>query len=1026
MGTRSIKDATKALQGQFSSAKIPLSLPSESRRILQGFVEEHKQGIGDEEATRVNAAIDDLYETYVCDNPSKIGPFVGVLRELRPALGEADLLAWWEEVVRPVITGTGHRKPVLDDAQEFVVGCMVLDDDEANSHARGRASQRLLGDFLGTYIARTRGLTQEDLFIAPENSQVTHQIESVVVAFGRKRPKDLFNAIDDLITNAITRLQGLTLLSSFLRHQTPHLYLVMNTPLVEHLLRCLMNDLSTTVLAVALTSLIMLLPHIPGALAQHLPRLFLVYSRLLCWERFSTLSSKAEKKLVTDERLEADSDDGNAEIGIDPSWERTTPTDGVVETATPELLSYFTFLYGLYPLNFASYIRKPRRYLKNLDFPGAEDFDLDQAIIRRRTDQFRQVHLLHPNFYNLTPEEELIDPKWPKADPADVVAECQALCISTKHSLTSPGPPPSSRLPDLPPIPPLTPKRGSIPISPTNSHVSLKSGNSWRDTQSTAVSAQTVDGDSPVLRAQDDDGRPRSKASATNRISTNLDDFPQPSMFAGPRNLKEKDELPQNNLAFLQRENTLLKNELNFERWHKSQYSQHISQLTRKNVKDATAEAETLNLINANRALKQQLEQIRQARNATINDANLTRRQANSLEANLTERYNALRKEQEAWRADSEELQRLRSESTRYRDLLVATEQRELNQRHHLEIAKRDLEQMRKVNKQLREAQHKLREYEYREYEMGEAKRELEIVEHERDALQLRLQRQQHDLERTRRAYEDKIAELVAQQDPRESVSRKTNSSNGPAAEAIAESQAKLATLKRKHTALMEKYTDLEMEYESVKSQLELMRANHGNGHDIYHERADSEKYTCSSPTTRHIADAMSGALGGSADSAYDTSSDHTPTAVSENAYIISASEPRPSRFHAPLSLETRTESATTIKSLPPQQQDQTSMTCLVRQGSMASRGSGGHAFNFNSTAPISADEVQRASTKSTHSEGSHDTKQRREKVQPDSKVRVYGRGGAQNIKMKTKEQPGDLAGVDQPKKKGLKGFRLT
>ena len=128
-------------------------------------------------------------------------------------------------------------------------------------------------------------------------------------------------------------------------------------------------------------------------------------------------------------------------------------------------MTYFTYLYGLYPLNFVSYIRKPRRYLKNVDFPSSDAFDLDQTVIRSRTDQFRQMHLLHPNFYNMTVEEELIDPKWPKMDPADVVGECQALCVYNKpmfSALASPTPPPTAKLPDVPPVPPLSRSRRLI------------------------------------------------------------------------------------------------------------------------------------------------------------------------------------------------------------------------------------------------------------------------------------------------------------------------------------------------------------------------------------------------------------------------------------------------------------------------------------------------------------------------------------------------------------------------------------
>lgn len=671
---------------------------------------------------------------------------MGVLKELRPAIvGETNII-YWAEKVATVVTTAGHTKAALEDAQDFLVGVMVFEDDEPDAPQRAKTSARLCKELLDLYLSRSHGLTGTDAFVASEHAQVMQQVEDVLIAFGRKRPKDLFNSIDDLVIVAESRLQSLSLLNAFLRHQTPHLYLVMNTPLVEHLLKCLMNDTSTTTLSVALTALIMLLPHIPGSLAPYLPRLFLIYSRILCWEKFSELSTEAQRNLVTDDRVSRNekgqsSEDESECIGLDLNWEKTRPQDGTIEAATPELMTYFTYLYGLYPLNLMSYIRRPRRYLKNADFPSADAFDLDRAVIRSRTDQFRQMHSLHPNFYNLTVEEELVNPKWPKMDPADVVGQCQALCAYSKAPVPSPVPPPNVKLPDVPPMPPLDGSeslRVAGRISPAASHTSRRSRGSWRDTQSTAVSVPGKE-DSPVSKSQsiisEDDA---------------LTKHPQPTTAE-----EKLDSAPQTNVAYLQREITLLRNDLNFERWHKAQHSEHISQIMRRNVKEATVEAETLNLINANRALKKQLEQLQKAREATIKDSALTRKQANNLEANMTERFNKLKLEQETWQADADELRRLRSEMKQYRELLVTTEARELNKSHQLELAQRDLDELSSIKDQLQHALRRLHEYEYREFDFETAIRERDILKGENETLHTRLQRNDDQSEPSRRRLSD-------------------------------------------------------------------------------------------------------------------------------------------------------------------------------------------------------------------------------------------------------------------------------
>jgi hypothetical protein len=904
--------------------------------------------------------------------------WIGVLREIRPALiREDDVWEWYQLAVKPIIVSAGHKKAVFDDALEFLSAIMAYDEDETNAQLRSQTSDRICDDLIGIYLSRTREVTEDDSFLGQDNGAVTQQIESVLVAFGKKMPKRLFQHVDDLTMKPSTRLQGLTLLSTFLQHQSPHLYQVIHTPLVDHLLKCLINDTSTTVLSVALTSLIMLLPHIPTSLPTRLPRLFLIYSRLLCWERFSTSSTDAQKSLVTDDRISSSPYD-HEDVGVDPTWEKCGPPEGAIDSATPEVKTYFTYLYGLYPLNLMSYLRKPRRYLKNADFPNADDFDLDQNVIRSRSDQFRQVHVLHANFYHLTIEEELTDSKWLKMDPSDVVAECQSLAISAKPLPLSPGRPPTGKLPDLPSVP-LLPSSHNGSVSPAPSHTSLRSGNSWRDTHSTAV-----DPESPILGPDDSNDllRPRSKAGVERAPlpSSVLDEFPMPEMRVLSPRIPSTKQDPQTNLAYFQREITLLRNELNFERWHKSQYSQHIGQLLRKNIKDATVEAETLNLINANRALKQQLEQARSAREATIKDSNLTRKQANNLEANMTERFNKLKKEQETWASDADELRKLRAEMKTYRDLLSQSEARELRTSHDLEIAKRHLEQLAKLEAQLGDARNKLKQYEYREWDFDQAKREQEMLQNEKETLSMRIRRQEQDLDRTKRMYSDRITELEAQLSSgggRGSYDRLPASHSATAGGAVQQElddmRERFESLKKAHSRLLERYTDLELDYQAAKSHLARVSSYDGD-HDHPESRGRGPSV-------------VSSAL---ADSVYEMRSEYG--APSELAYSnISKSDPtHKHQFDhmrgLPLSPASTGRSEPVVHS-------HAGLTWKPPATSYSARApkmdpSEGGSLVFHRSASLAPDERSVMSGQSSDSAG-----KRLDKIKPDSEIRVYGRG---------------------------------
>lgn len=996
-----------------------MSLPPETRQLVQSFVHDHEGLLDEEELEKVDLALKEFWKQHVGENKFKAGLFVGVLRELQPMLVRvSDIWRWWQLAIRPVLFNPEYNAAALEDAQEFLRSCVVGVDEDEN-HEKYSALQNILRDLLRTYCTCTQGLNEDEKVSIQDNELVAQQVENAVLIIGRKYPKGLFNSLDDLLISASTRLPGLTLLNNFLRHQTPHLYLVIHTPLIEHLLKCLMNDLCTTTLSLALTSLIMLLPHVPGSLVPHLPRLFLVYSRLLCWEKFSPLSTESKRNLVTDDRVSASSERDHSDVGIDRSWEKVQPEEGFNDDATPELMTYFTYLYGLYPLNFTSYIRKPRRYLKDMNFLGANDFDLDSAVIHDRTEQFRQVHLMHPNFYRMTAEEELTDPKWPKEDPADVVAACHSLWINTSAALISPVPPPKGGLPEIPSMN-QSAHRGNAPISPSVSHVSLRSINSWRETQSVFADSSGVPphDDTHVAHTTYAQSTGGNKQVASHKPNV----FAVSTETCSTCNTRDKGE-NQTNLVYLHHENMILKNELNFERWHKAQYSQHISQLMRKHIKDATVEAETLNLINANRALERQLEQVRNAREATIKDSALARKQANSLEASLTSRINAMRKEQETWREDAEELERLRKENSKYRDLLVASEARETIKSHDLEIIKRDLEKLRELQAQLHSTQRQLRQYEYRAFEMNQAKRELEIVQHEKQTLLATLRRQEHDNARMRRVYEEKIAELQKSQNSHDSNLSDYSIHNLPESQTLSECPAtiewqnKFAQLKRKNTTLMERYTDLEIEFDSMKEQLNAVEI--GRQEKTFFRDA-SEDYTypiaLKSFGSGDTAEAMQN--DGSQSTCY-TARDHSPSAFSKNAMVISSSDPS-SRHFRPSRLEgAKSVSPSGSEEIVHGRAGLTWTSSFSRPASIASHESGNIPFGYNKTAPLSADEMS-VSTKDAYNESIRDVK-KLNTIQPESKVRVSGRGGVQNIKMKSRDKEG---AEKSDKKVGMKGFR--
>lgn len=253
--------------------------------------------------------------------------------------------------------------------------------------------------------------------------------------------------VDKFFVKKDYRAQILLLICEFIRNGPPHLHQLLQTPLFNNLLRCLQIDTSTTIISLAMTALIMFLPHIPNNIATHLPALFNIYCRILFWERERELSSESVSDQPDAEKIALQENDAKES----PEWEQLSYSFESDSETVPELSHYFTFLYGLYPINFMSYIRKPGRYLRHANSHSVDNIEVQPSEIRQRSEPFRQGHLLHPNFYTMTIESELTDlNRWMNSEAADVVASCMALCAPIYPLIRL-----SSRVPQGPGIPPI-------------------------------------------------------------------------------------------------------------------------------------------------------------------------------------------------------------------------------------------------------------------------------------------------------------------------------------------------------------------------------------------------------------------------------------------------------------------------------------------------------------------------------------------------------------------------------------------
>lgn len=658
------------------------------------------------------------------------------------------------------------------------------------------------------------------------------------------------------------RAQALTLLCEFVQSQPPHLHVVLETPLFEHILRCLENDTSTTVVTLATTALTMLLPNVPSSLVPYLSRLFNIYARLLFWDRERSLASESLDMQSAGDQKESSTD-----------WEQCMFSADIDNTSIPNLLQYFTILYGLYPLNFVDYIRKPQRYLRHAEDPNADNIEVQPSEIRQKSERFRQYHVLHPNFYNLTVESEKTDlSRWIKSEASEVVAECTALCLAAEfgvgpeygvaHDIGLPEADENTRIRlDQPFLTDQAILDGSSresswrtsTITGSSEDARMQAAGLRRPSQSShtpsireiaQTRAREGPGDSPTLppslalsashsNLQDminsnkviksglhqslaNDSVPSLTLSHQESIpekASTKTSAPAPAPAGSPTLVEHGNE----QVSQLYKKILLLSNDLSFERYMKQQHMAHIGELKRRQLKEAATEAETQNLILINRNLRNRLEEAKRSELRAKKESDNRRNLAKKWETDLSAKLKLLREEQKKWNSEGaalkRELEAKSEEALKLTQMLCEYETTELNAKqnqqaihdHGEEIVRLKAEIDRLIEVE-RVYQSKEREAEARLAQAAESINQAEI-------LRMKLAARDSEVQEAKKLYEAQIVDLNSKLEEalQGGAPRLKEGDSGRMIEsALAASRAKMADLQRQHSILVRKYTMLQ------------------------------------------------------------------------------------------------------------------------------------------------------------------------------------------------------------------------
>jgi DNA repair exonuclease SbcCD ATPase subunit len=272
------------------------------------------------------------------------------------------------------------------------------------------------------------------------------------------------------------------------------------------------------------------------------------------------------------------------------------------------------------------------------------------------------------------------------------------------------------------------------------------------------------------------------------------------------------------NIAYLHREIMLLKNDLNFERYLKQQHLSHIGKLRRMQVREATVEAETQNLINANKILKGKLEEAKNITAQTKRESEKSRAQSRKWEQDLTAKLRAIRQDQKKWTLESEHLRRDLEESKvtceELKQLVVESEARESDSSQKLQSIKHELSGLEKLRADVDDLMARLRQQQASEQELERAKAREEVARTRTELLEMQLSARDDVLAKTRQASAREIERLKAELEDavHDAQSRATKNFQAMLDSALAASRARLAEAQKTHAHLLRRFTEVQQQ----------------------------------------------------------------------------------------------------------------------------------------------------------------------------------------------------------------------
>ncbi|KAG8898751.1 hypothetical protein FRB99_007182 [Tulasnella sp. 403] len=314
-----------------------------------------------------------LQEIYMSSiDPADIPQFAGfiaILHQLLPILPSSSIITTWFDIV----LRSSFRTPKLPRDSVRRAKELILHGLADPTHPKTLNFRRMIIDL---YLLDVLHESSKDDVIEHVSLDSVEQekqkcwkmnLEETLIADAVQQPKVFFDQINEAFQNPRSRLQLVVLLSQLARVPELSVTDFADSTLLKSLMLSLQVDSSTTVVSVGISVLIMMLPQIahlaPTTLNSHLPTLLSILCRVICWRDKPSNSALSDPLIPMQQ--EGTPSHPTVALASDLNWSRLESSFDLAVSPPPDARLFFQFMYGLWPINTLTFLRRPVAYLEN-------------------------------------------------------------------------------------------------------------------------------------------------------------------------------------------------------------------------------------------------------------------------------------------------------------------------------------------------------------------------------------------------------------------------------------------------------------------------------------------------------------------------------------------------------------------------------------------------------------------------------------------------------------------------------------